>query len=60
MEQQIPLFDFVITNEIQDLTEIQIYGLIRLARNRNHLLFSGDINQTIRPTFAMPDELKVS
>ena len=51
MEQQIPLFDYVIADEIQDLTEIQIYGLIRLARNRNHLLFSGDINQTIRPTY---------
>lgn len=51
MTQKVPLFDFVIADEIQDLTEIQIYCLIRLARNRNNLLFSGDINQTIRPTY---------
>ena len=51
MNQEISLFDFVIADEIQDLTEIQIYCLIRLARHRNHLLFTGDINQTIRPTY---------
>ena len=51
MNQKVPLFDYVIADEIQDLTEIQIYCLIRLARNRNNLLFSGDINQTIRPTY---------
>lgn len=48
---EIPLFDFVIADEIQDLTEIQLYGLIRLVKNKNQLLFSGDINQTIRPTY---------
>ena len=51
MNQGVSLFDFVIADEIQDLTEIQIYCLIRLARHRNHLLFTGDINQTIRPTY---------
>lgn len=51
MNQEVSLFDFVIADEIQDLTEIQIYCLIRLARHRNHLLFTGDINQTIRPTY---------
>ena len=50
-QDQVSLFDFVIADEIQDLTEIQIYCLIRLTRNRNHVLFSGDINQTIRPTY---------
>lgn len=51
INQKVTLFDFVIADEIQDLTELQIYCLIRLARNRNNLLFSGDINQTIRPTY---------
>ena len=50
-QEQVKPFDFVVADEIQDLTEIQIYTLIRLARNPNHLLFSGDINQTIRPTY---------
>lgn len=51
MNQEVSLFDYVIADEIQDLTEIQSYCLIRLVRNRNQLLFSGDINQTIRPTY---------
>lgn len=51
MAEQTPLFDYVVADEIQDLTELQTYLLIRLARNRNHLMFSGDINQTIRPTY---------
>ena len=51
MSDEVKLFDYVIADEIQDLTEIQIYCLIRLSRNRNHILFSGDINQTIRPTY---------
>lgn len=50
-QKEMALFDFVIADEIQDLTEIQIYCLIRLAKNKNQLLFSGDINQTIRPTY---------
>lgn len=51
IKKEVNLFDYVIADEIQDLTEIQIYCLIRLSRNRNQLLFSGDINQTIRPTY---------
>jgi len=51
LAEETPMFDYVVADEIQDLTELQTYLLIRLARNRNHILFSGDINQTIRPTY---------
>jgi len=51
MDGKVPGYDYVVADEIQDLTELQTYILIKLANNRNHLLFSGDINQTIRPTY---------
>jgi len=57
-QERVNLFDFVIADEIQDLTEVQIYCLIRLTRNRNHVLFSGDINQTIRPTYFHPGRIE--
>ena len=58
MSNEVQLFDYVIADEIQDLTEIQLYCLIRLSRNRNQLLFSGDINQTIRPTYFHPGRIE--
>jgi DNA helicase-2/ATP-dependent DNA helicase PcrA len=44
-------FDYVICDEIQDLTEMQIYFLFKIVRNKNNILFCGDYNQTINPTF---------
>lgn len=44
-------FDYIICDEIQDLTELQIYFLLKLVNNKNNILFCGDFNQTINPTF---------
>lgn len=44
-------YDFVLVDEIQDLTEIQIYLMYKLVKNPHNILFSGDFNQTINPTF---------
>lgn len=44
-------FDYVICDEIQDLTELQIYYLFKTVRNKENILFCGDYNQTINPTF---------
>ncbi|MGL4373782.1 MAG: UvrD-helicase domain-containing protein, partial [Turicibacter sp.] len=51
VQQEVKCFDYIIADEIQDLTEIQIYCLLLLVKNRNNILFSGDYNQTIRPTY---------
>lgn len=50
-EGKIELFDFIIVDEVQDLSEIQIYMLSRLTKNPNQIMFSGDIHQIINPTF---------
>lgn len=44
-------FDYIICDEIQDLTEIQIYFLLKSVNNKDNILFCGDFNQTINPTF---------
>lgn len=49
--EDIELFDFLICDEVQDLTEIQIYFLCKIIKNKEKILFSGDYNQTINPTF---------
>ncbi|HAX73463.1 MAG TPA: hypothetical protein DCY20_08060 [Firmicutes bacterium] len=49
--ENVSKYDFVIADEIQDLTEVQIYVLLQLVKNKNNVLFSGDFNQTIRPTY---------
>lgn len=44
-------YDFIMVDEIQDLTEIQIFLLYSLLKNKNNVFLSGDFNQTINPTF---------
>ncbi len=44
-------FDKVVVDEVQDLTECEIYLLLNLAKNINGMFFAGDINQVINPTF---------
>lgn len=49
--KKIEKYDFILVDEIQDLTEIQIYLMYKLVNNPMNILFSGDFNQTINPTF---------
>jgi DNA helicase II / ATP-dependent DNA helicase PcrA len=44
-------FDFVLVDEVQDLTEMQIYMLLDLAINPEYVFLSGDVSQVINPTF---------
>lgn len=47
-------YDYVMVDEVQDLSELQIYLLLSLKRdngNHNDFFFSGDIHQMINPTY---------
>ena len=37
-------------DEVQDLTEIQLYTLYRLSKSEKSFYMNGDLNQTINPT----------
>ncbi|MCS5420327.1 MULTISPECIES: ankyrin repeat domain-containing protein [Psychrilyobacter] len=45
------IFDCIICDEVQDLTEVEIYMLKNLVKNGENLLLSGDIHQIINPTY---------
>ncbi len=45
------IFDCIICDEVQDLTEVEIYMLKSLVKNGGNLLLSGDIHQIINPTY---------
>ncbi len=47
-------YDYVMVDEVQDLTELQIYLLLSLKHDNGHFndfFFSGDIHQMINPTY---------
>ena len=50
-----PEFDYLVVDEVQDLSELQLYLLKRLRKTTQHrkeaYLFSGDIQQIINPTY---------
>ncbi|RUA08908.1 MAG: hypothetical protein DSY38_01160, partial [Fusobacteria bacterium] len=46
-----PKFDYIICDEVQDLTEIEIYMLTKLVKNREYVFLAGDIHQIINPTY---------
>lgn len=46
-----PIFDYLIIDEVQDLTEIQVYYLCQLLKSKNNVFICGDFHQTINPTF---------
>lgn len=55
---EIVKFDFIVVDEVQDLTEIQILMLCHLVEDIENLTFSGDIHQIINPTYFSNSRLK--
>ncbi len=45
------IFGFIIIDEVQDLTELQVYYLCQLLKQKNNVFVCGDFHQTINPTF---------
>ncbi|MCA1053646.1 UvrD-helicase domain-containing protein [Rossellomorea aquimaris] len=46
-----PQYDYMIIDEVQDLTELQVYFLCQLLISKKNVYVCGDFNQTINPTF---------
>lgn len=56
--QNIEKYDFLVVDEIQDLTEKQIYLLYKLVKNPKNVFFSGDYNQTVNATYFNTHRIK--
>ena len=50
-------YDIIMIDEVQDFTELQLYMLMQLARSATNVIYCGDINQNVRPTFFMFERL---
>lgn len=46
-----PCYDFVVVDEVQDITNVQLYLILRTLREPGQFLLSGDANQIVHPNF---------
>lgn len=44
-------YDYVLVDEVQDFSELQLWMMMNLAENIENITFCGDIHQTINPNF---------
>jgi len=51
LQQSLPRYDFVIVDEVQDLTNIQLYLIIKSLRQAQDFILCGDSNQIVHPNF---------
>ncbi len=54
----IPKYDYIIVDEVQDLTNIQLALLLKTLHNPSHFLFCGDANQVVHPNFFSWNKIK--
>lgn len=50
--------EWLFVDEVQDLTELQLFLLSKIASDINHITYSGDIHQMINPTYFDYNRLK--
>lgn len=50
-QEQLPEYDWIIIDEVQDLTELEIYLMYSMVWDKENVMVSGDFYQTINPTF---------
>lgn len=53
-----PNYDYILIDEIQDLTNIQVYLAMKLMKEHGSFIFSGDANQIVHPNFFSWTSLK--
>ncbi len=46
-----PRYDFVVVDEVQDFTNVQLALVLATLRKRDHFLLCGDSNQIVHPNF---------
>jgi len=46
-----PAYDFVVVDEVQDLTNIQVHLILRSLRRADQFILCGDANQIVHPNF---------
>ena len=57
-QEPLDKYDFIIVDEVQDYTELQLFLIYNLCDNKNAFVFAGDIHQVINPTVFNHERLK--
>jgi hypothetical protein len=58
LSQIMPRYDFVVVDEVQDLTNIQLFLILKSLRDPLGFLLCGDSNQIVHPNFFSWSKLK--
>lgn len=58
LKQVTPRYDFVVVDEVQDLTNIQLFLILKSLRDPSGFLLCGDSNQIVHPNFFSWSKLK--
>ncbi|MEA3410728.1 MAG: AAA family ATPase [Pseudomonadota bacterium] len=58
MERVVPGYDFVVVDEVQDLTNIQLQLVLKSLREPHGFVLCGDSNQIVHPNFFSWSKLK--
>lgn len=58
LQQVTPRYDFVVVDEVQDLTNIQLFLILKSLRDPTKFLLCGDANQVVHPNFFSWGRLK--
>jgi hypothetical protein len=53
-----PAYDYVVIDEVQDLTNVQIYLILKHLRGVNNFMLGGDANQIVHPNFFHWSQIK--
>jgi hypothetical protein len=53
-----PRYDFVVVDEVQDITTVQLALVLRTLKRQGHFLLCGDSNQIVHPNFFSWSQVK--
>ena len=51
LNKRLPQFDYIVIDEIQDMTTIQVTLILRCLKDASHIMICGDANQLVQPNF---------
>ncbi|WP_257667411.1 UvrD-helicase domain-containing protein [Parapedobacter tibetensis] len=58
LERISPLYDYVVVDEVQDITNVQLYAILKSLNEPVNFLLCGDSNQIVHPNFFSWSQVK--
>lgn len=58
MEKVEPIYDFIVIDEVQDITNIQLLLILKSLKTPTNFILSGDSNQIVHPNFFSWSKIK--